>query len=280
MSTAKKILLGLSILLIIAGIVYSVLLHQKATGFASHLTEVERVLKNPDKLITITYHGNFRADKSSEPEATVKLYSLQLKTTIEKLNDTITELDNTKKELSDTKTEVNNLKVELAGTKEDLAKTKTDLDAKTSQLAELQKTYDTLKDSLKGETAADLFARIDKQKGEIDTLTDEKKKLEETCADQSKKIANYIELDNLRDQKKALPTLSGRVVAVNRPWSFVVLDVGKKEKLVENVELTVYRGDQYIGKIRTVSVDDNTAVADILPGWQQGDILVGDQVLF
>ena len=74
--------------------------------------------------------------------------------------------------------------------------------------------------------------------------------------------------------------LSGKVVALNKSWNFVVLDVGKDNKLNEGVDLAVYRGDLLIGKVRTVSVDATTAIADILPDWTKSEIQVGDKVLY
>jgi len=67
---------------------------------------------------------------------------------------------------------------------------------------------------------------------------------------------------------------------MNKAWNFVVLDVGEQNQLVEGVDLTVYRGNSLVGKVRTVSVDDETAIADILPEWTKTEIQIGDQVLF
>jgi len=281
MSTLKKIFLGLSIVLMAVAGVLAFFLQEKTNNYATHLTDVERILKNPDKLITISYSGDFRKPEDrDEPAVTIKKYANALKDKTEAFNSTSTELDDTKKKLSDIQGQVNTLQVEAADEKHKYEDAKAQLDPKVAQIATLQQQLGAIKDSLKGENPADLFSSIDTMKKQLDSLKDDNKKLEETSASLKKKVDDLTELDNNRKTHTVPSTLSGRVVAVNHPWSFVVLDIGKKDKLVENIELTVYRGDKYIGKIRTVSVEDNTAVADILPGWQQGEVQVGDQVLF
>jgi cell shape-determining protein MreC len=75
------------------------------------------------------------------------------------------------------------------------------------------------------------------------------------------------------------PGVSGRVTAVNKNWNFVVLNVGQKQNVVEGGELIVYRGQKMIGKVKVVSVESNSSVADILPEWAQSDLQTGDEVI-
>jgi hypothetical protein len=74
------------------------------------------------------------------------------------------------------------------------------------------------------------------------------------------------------------PGISGKVTFVNTTWNFVVLNVGLSNGVVPNGELIVYRGRDFLGKVKVTSAEDNTAVADILPG-AKADIQVGDDVL-
>ena len=60
--------------------------------------------------------------------------------------------------------------------------------------------------------------------------------------------------------------LSGRVLAYNPGWNFVVLSIGDKAGLKSGVQMIVTRGNQAIGKVRVTSVEPNTAIADVLPG--------------
>ena len=74
------------------------------------------------------------------------------------------------------------------------------------------------------------------------------------------------------------PGVTGKVTFVNRTWNFVVLNVGLSNGVVPNGELVVYRGRDFLGKVKVTSAEDNTAVADILPG-AKADIQVGDDVI-
>jgi len=84
-------------------------------------------------------------------------------------------------------------------------------------------------------------------------------------------------------------------VEVNGKWDFVVIDLGKNSKITipegkkkkdipvslpEGKVMMVCRDGEYIAKIRITRVDDNTAIADILPDVRNGNVLVGDKVFF
>jgi len=58
--------------------------------------------------------------------------------------------------------------------------------------------------------------------------------------------------------------LSGRILAVNQAWNFVVLNIGDKNGIVSNAEMLVKRGNQLVGKVRVTSVEPSTAIADIV----------------
>jgi len=72
--------------------------------------------------------------------------------------------------------------------------------------------------------------------------------------------------------------LKGRVVVVDPKWDFVVLDVGSKNQLLQNGVLLVSRNGTLVAKVRVSSVEENRAIANVLPGWKLGDILEGDTV--
>jgi cell shape-determining protein MreC len=74
------------------------------------------------------------------------------------------------------------------------------------------------------------------------------------------------------------PGINGKILSVNRAWNFVVLNVGNKDGVVENGVLMVYRGNTLLGKVKVVSAEKNSAVADVIPEWIKGDIQPGDAV--
>lgn len=96
------------------------------------------------------------------------------------------------------------------------------------------------------------------------------------------------ELEGQIAQKKRVQdfnSLSGRILAVNEAWNFVVLNVGDKNGLTSNAELLVKRGNTRIGRVRVTSVEPASSIADIIPGSlvgglsiQPGDYVVSDHV--
>lgn len=74
--------------------------------------------------------------------------------------------------------------------------------------------------------------------------------------------------------------LQGSVVAVDPEWGFVVVNVGERHGAVQNGELLVSRSGKLVGKIQLSSVEEDRSVANVLPGWLQTDIQVGDHVLY
>jgi len=80
--------------------------------------------------------------------------------------------------------------------------------------------------------------------------------------------------------KVTLPrTLQGKVTAVDAQFDFVVLDIGESQGAREHGELLVSRGEKLIGKLRILDVKKDHSIANILPGWKQGEIQTGDFVI-
>lgn len=76
--------------------------------------------------------------------------------------------------------------------------------------------------------------------------------------------------------------LSGKIVAYNPGWNFVVLNIGDRSGLKAGVPMVVLRGGNMVGKVKVTSVETNTAIADVLPGTiARGDsVQPGDTVVF
>lgn len=74
--------------------------------------------------------------------------------------------------------------------------------------------------------------------------------------------------------------LKGSVVAVDDKWDFVIVSVGEKDGARQSGKLMVSREGKLVGKVQISSLDENQSIANILPNWKQGDIQVGDTVLY
>jgi uncharacterized coiled-coil protein SlyX len=145
-------------------------------------------------------------------------------------------------------------------------------------LTALQNDHQKLLDGLKGATPESLHARLDEQEALVTALESQKTQAESKAAAISKELEELKEKFKKMD-RTSLGSLSGKVAAINKAWSFVVIDIGKDKNVSVGTELSVFRGETFIGKLRVVSVDANTSVADVLQDWTKQEIQVGDQVV-
>lgn len=127
-----------------------------------------------------------------------------------------------------------------------------------------------------------------------DTIASQRKKIEDlTVASKSGGDGKSQVMSGLVERTlQAGP--KGRVVSVNSDWSYVVLELNEdclkeidalREALQKNgstgiptVELFLKRGDSFISKVKLVQIkrDQNLAIADVLPDWQQAPVKTGD----
>ena len=217
-----------------------------------------------------------------------------LKATTATLTKTRTDLDGAKKDLADTKQQLDERVADLAKAKtdldaaqRDLATAKADVEAKTKELATIRETMPAVGgEQLSAAQISERMAQKDKELADAktalaeaqqvaDTLNDRVRVQEEQIATKTREVAAYR---NVTVQQG----LSGRILAYNPGWNFVVLSIGDKAGLKSGVQMIVSRGNQMIGKVRVTSVEPNTAIADVLPGTvARGQSLqAGDSVIY
>jgi peptidoglycan hydrolase CwlO-like protein len=212
------------------------------------------------------------------------------------LTKTRTELDGTKKDLADTKQQLDDrsadlakAKTELDNAQRDLAKANADVEAKTKQMADIQAQLAAIKGSI-GEVSPEQLGTKIKELSDMNTRLStelaEAKQVQETLNErvrmQEEQVATkQREVDAYRNVT-VRQGLSGRILAYNPGWNFVVLSVGDKAGLKAGVQMIVARGNQMIGKVRVTSVEPNTAIADVLPGTvaRGQSIQAGDTVIY
>jgi hypothetical protein len=144
--------------------------------------------------------------------------------------------------------------------------------------AKAQADLDHINSVLKGETPEAIEAQVDKLTAQVAADNAEQKILQDQLQASVAQAAQYKAEINKVGTGNIPPGVTGKVTFVNTTWNFVVLNVGLSNGVVPNGELIVYRGRDFLGKVKVTSAEDNTAVADILPG-AKADIQVGDDVL-
>jgi len=276
MSSLGKICCVVAILCSLAAGAVGFLTAKKKSGYSNQLTAVEEATR---KFPNINYTADFK-NAPDEPAVTLNKAASAAKKTLEELNTTQTDLSTTKDKLAQSDSQVQKLTTDYTAAKKDLDDKTAALTKATADLQTTSTELKDLKDKLGGRSIDDMIKDLNDATEKAKVVTAEKKIVDDALAKANAEIEKYKELDELRTTKSAPLDLTDRVVAINKTWNFVVLDVGKDNKLVENVELTVYRGSQMIGKVRTVSVDAKAAIADVIPDLTTGEIQVGDKVLY
>jgi hypothetical protein len=211
-----------------------------------------------------------------------------LLTTKKSLDTATKDLASTKTTLTATTTDKEKLTADLAAAQSDLStaksqaaeaqKASTDKDAQIATLtAERDK---AVSDLVKvGDTQAPPVAADNPQIKEQETLI---ASLQEKLKDNEAQMVEVRKREDDRKKNQMREGLEGRVLAVNPAWNFVVLSIGDKQGVVNNAELLLKRGGQYLGKVRITSVEPSTSIADIVANTLPSGVAVqpGDSVIF
>ena len=164
-----------------------------------------------------------------------------LKTASQNLASTVTEKDQLTSRLSGVQTDLEKTKAQVA----QLTNDRTSLEGQISQLtADLQAKTQELEQKSTPGSASPAEGGTDQQAqvAEQQTLIS---KLQGDLDSARFQLATLQKEKEDRMQQKMRNGLSGRVLAVNPAWNFVVLSLGDKNGVVNNAELLVKRGSQY-----------------------------------
>jgi vacuolar-type H+-ATPase subunit I/STV1 len=180
----------------------------------------------------------------------------------------------------------------IASAEAELVKTQTeksDLQAKVqadeNQIAELQKHIEEMSKSPANPnpgaaSVAELQAQLEDARKQLEGAEHEKTFLAEKLQP-TREQARGSEVMVGHREPSFHPSIRGTVLAVNRAYNFVVLNLGNRQGLQLNAEMLVLRDTTIIGKIRISSVEPATAIGDILGNSlargvqvQPGDIVI------
>ena len=209
-------------------------------------------------------------------------------------------------------TRANNLDTELTGTKKDLAATKTKLSQTEATLAETTKQRDAaVADATTQTKRADkLNDDLNRTRGERDEAQQEvaqfraagmtpaqiagaNKQIKDLQANlvgsqeenrllgqKIKRVENELAVYKTEDYHVQLPAnLKGKVLVSDPKWQFVVLNVGEDQGVLQYGEFLINRDGKLVAKVKVSSVQKDRSVANVLPGWQIGEIFEGDLVI-
>ena len=186
------------------------------------------------------------------------------------------DLDKQKNELS-TKT------AQLADTQSKLTKAETDLAlAETDKLSKAEKITQLEAQVAAAATAQQTPVASEEDKARIAELETLNTKLDEDNKNLEGKLVSLQKAAREKETKQGLTRVTGRVLAVNQAWNFVVLSLGNKSGIESNMEFLVKRGTTLIGKVRTTTVEPATSIADIIPASLSRGLSIqpGDDIIY
>lgn len=132
---------------------------------------------------------------------------------------------------------------------------------------------------------ADLNTKVDKLEGDLDeaqkdlTSTQDKLVKAQSRIEYLEKLAN-VESDSITPEQIAAmaKNIEGQVISVDHEFNYVILNLGAN-KVKDNMELLVARGDKLVAKVRVAKVLSKISVADILPIAMQDTVKPDDRVI-
>ena len=255
---------------IFLGIALAVMLATAALGFLAmgNANKLQTTLKDSKQALTTA-------------QSTLSIAKSDLKKSQEELTAAVAKADEATKEVATQKGQMDDLTKKAT----DAAK---DVETKTAEIEEIKKKLasmvptkenpnadkDPVLEALKAELAK-AQAEVAESKALIDSVSVQKKELQD-------KMASLEQYKKTREAGLQRQGITGRVLAVNGGWNFLVLSVGDKQGAVMNGTMIVLRGGEPIAKARITSVEASQSIADILPGSVRKGVTVqpGDTVVF
>jgi hypothetical protein len=227
-------------------------------------------LKVKEKITTL------QANLKTETEAHAKFES-DYKRTKNDLDKTNAVLKVTQETLKATEEEKQKAVAEAAAEKkrgdkltDDLTKTRAERDDAQGQLAAYKAT---------GYSPDQIFAfgkQVTKLQDSLTGSQEENKLLGRKISKLANDLAKYEDPDK---PVPLPPGLLGKVLVSDPKWQFVVLNVGEDQKVLERAELLINRNGKLVAKVKVSSVQKDRCVANIVPGWQIGEVVEGDIVI-
>jgi len=227
---------------------------------------------------------------------------LKVKTKIEQLQADLQEQTEGRQraeaDLAKTRKNLEATTAELKTTKETLATTTEERDAAVAEAERRTKEVERLTADLQRVTSDRDVAQEELQRYRVSGLTPEQvivanktiKDLQTALAgvqgenrvlnDTIKTLKNELAVYKNPEYHVPLPAgLKGKILVSDPKWNFVVLDVGKKQGVLDHGELLVNRNGKLVAKVIVRTVQEERSIANVMEGWEIGEVLEGDQVI-
>ncbi len=197
---------------------------------------------------------------------------------------TRTELADTTKQLQETTANLQATTEERDKAVADVKRLTTDNETLTTNLQRVTGERDTAQAELARYTATGLTPdqiilannRMKELQNNLEGTRAENRFLGQRIVKLENELARYVS----PEKKVVLPaSLRGKVVASDPKWNFVVLDIGENQGVLDHAEMLVNRNGKLVGKVVVRTVQKDRSIANVMPGWDIGEVAEGDQVI-
>ena len=190
---------------------------------------------------------------------------------------------------SEAESKANDLQTQLTTASGEVTTLKGQVDTANANIAAKQQDIDALNQKLATATppptmtpSPELTAALDKANHQLAELQVIKDGLEGQLKSARTAQESAERRIAVREGQEAMNGLQGRVLAVDRNWNFVVLNLGGRSGVNANSTMIVRRGGSMVGRVRITSVEPAQSIADIVPNSVPAGVSVqaGDTVVF
>jgi len=257
MSKTFKIVL---VLLIVVSVVSAAI---AVIGFMAKEREYMKRLVVEDKL-AMTLKEKRALEKELE---TAKSAKDQSEAKITKLEET---LKSVTADMNDIKQKGEAAIADIEIKKTELAKIKIDLDNEKKEKLSISKKLDALQSD------------YDRTKKEAVRLANEKMDLEKRLQDLHEKQSvnlDKIVVNTNEGSQAQNPIMQGKVLVVNKEYSFIVTDIGQDRDIKKGMKFDVMDGSKFLGQAEIDKVYDTMSSAAVLPGARINDMKKGNVIV-
>lgn len=179
----------------------------------------------------------------------------------------LAQVETAKKELVVTKEKVTKAAAEAQEKDAGLQLAKNTLAQVSQQVDTIQKKIDELGDVNK------LLAQVDALKkeqqaadAELASQTQQLAVKQEATVQVQKQVISLRDLEARARKGVVEPGFTARLASVFGEWGFVILNKGNNGGVFANADLEVKRGHDVVAKLKVRNVEQNSAIADVVPG--------------
>lgn len=155
-----------------------------------------------------------------------------------------------------------------AAIEEQLGTALSEISSAKTQIADLQKNNAAFQKDING---------LQQEKSSLSDQVNSLKKIQDALQRKIKRILTKADVE--LGQVVVTPgNIHGKILKANRPYNFIIVDLGKNDGIKPKTALIAYRDSNPIGEITVEKVYDELSVAKAAFQWNGDELMVGDMI--